>query len=89
MSNDNPEKSNLYEKIVHQFFQQNGFELCSETVLALDRALQQCSLAKKLLYDIADELDKWHFNSSVSKVVGSSAGIAGLLAGMFGGGCYK
>ena len=80
MSNRNP-SNNLYEKIVDEFLRREGYHLCSETVLLVHRALDQCTLAKELLNDIADELNEWHFNSAIAKVVGSSAGISGILAG--------
>ena len=81
MSNRNP-SNNVYEKIVDEFYQRNAFELCTKTVLLLDRALNQCTLAKELLNDIVEELNKWHYNTSIAKVAGSSAGIGGLLVGM-------
>ena len=72
----------LLEKIVVEFYARDGFDLCSDVVLKLDRAIQQGDLAKNLLSEIADELDEWHYKSSIAKVVGSSAGIGGAIAGM-------
>ena len=73
----------LLEKIVEELYARNGFDLCSDVVLKLDRAIQQGGLAKRLLNEIADELDEWHRNSSIAKVVGGSAGIGGAIAGMY------
>ena len=72
----------LFERIVEEFYANNGFELCSDVVLQLDRAINQGALAKRLLNEIADELDEWHYNTSIAKVVGGSAGIGGAIAGM-------
>ena len=36
----------LFEKIVEEFYKRNGFDLCSDVVLKLDRALEQGSLAE-------------------------------------------
>ena len=80
MSNENNSKR-LYEKIVEGFYQHKGFDLCSDVIVLLDRALDQGALTNNLLNDIADELDKWHFNSSVAKVAGASAGMGGVIAG--------
>ena len=72
----------LFERIVEEFYANNGFELCSDVVLQLDRAINQGALAKRLLNEIADELDEWHRNTAIAKVVGGSAGIGGTIAGM-------
>ena len=45
------------------------------------RVLKQGAHAIKLLYDVADELDEWHYNSSIVKVAAGSAGIGGAMAG--------
>jgi len=71
----------LLEKIATEFHRNNGFEKCSDVVLKLDRLLNQGVLARKLLNEIADELDEWHRKSAIAKVVGSSAGIGGTVAG--------
>ena len=72
----------LFEKIVEEFYANNGFELCSDVVLQLDRAVSYGARARRLLNEIADELDKWHYNSSIAKVVGGSTGIGGAIAGI-------
>ena len=64
MSNRNP-SNNLYEKIVDEFVKREGFDLCSETVLLVETALGQCTLAKELLNDIANELNKRHYTEFI------------------------
>ena len=71
----------LFQKLVEEFYANNGFELCSDVVLKLDRALEQGALVKILLHEVADELDEWHYNSSVLKVAAASAGVGGTIAG--------
>ena len=60
---------------------QDGFELCSNVVFKLDRAKNQGVLAKRLLNNLANELDEWRYNSAIAKVVRGSIGIGGALAG--------
>jgi len=74
----------LIEKVATDYFNNNGFEKCSDFVFKLDRLVKQGVLARKLLNEIADELDEWHYNSAIVKVAGTSAGIGGTVAGVLG-----
>ena len=73
----------LLERTVEEFYANNGFQLCSDVVLQIHSTINQGTLAKRLLNEIADELDKWHYNSAVVKVAGGSAGIGGAIAGSY------
>jgi len=69
-------------KIVDELYACNGFQLCSDALLQLQTLIDhgENHLIPKLS-EVADELDKHHFNSAVAKVTGGSAGIGGALAG--------
>ena len=73
----------LLQKIAEEFYANNGFDVCSNVVLQLDRALNQGDRAKTLLYAFANELDEWHYNSSIVKVSAASAGIGGAITGTY------
>ena len=72
----------LLKKVVREFYKEDGFKKCSVVVLHLQKALNQASLAKDSLNKIANDLDEWHFNTSVVKVVGGSTGVGGVIVGV-------